>query len=58
MSTRRMFREVVMFLAIVGGAVIGYCAGFNWPEYQLAASMSGMGIFGAFADICIRGDVK
>ena len=58
MSTRRMFREVVMFSSVVGGAVLGYCASANYPEYQLAASMFGMGLLGAFTDICIRGDVK
>lgn len=54
----RFFRDAAMFLATAGGATIGYCAGGSWPEYQLAAAMTGMGLFGAFADICIRGDVK
>jgi len=53
----RFFRDAAMFVATAGGAAVGYCAGVG-SDYQLIMSMVGMGLFGAFADICIRGDVK
>jgi hypothetical protein len=57
MSTRRFFRELVMFIGVVGGAVIGYCAGQTYePSVQTACAFLGMSLGGAFTDICIRGE--
>ena len=53
----RFFRDTAMFVATAGGAAVGYCAGCG-SDYQLITAMAGMGLFGAFADICIRGDVR
>jgi hypothetical protein len=57
MSTRRFFRELVVLLGVVGGAVIGYCAGQTYaPSIQLACAFLGMSLGGAFTDVCIRGE--
>lgn len=56
MSTLRLIREVMMFVAVVGGTAIGYAAshGFNQTT-QVVCSFAGMALFGAFADFCMRG---
>ena len=57
MSTRRFFRELVMFIGVVGGAVIGYCAGQPYePSIQLVCAFLGMALGGAFTEVCIRGE--
>lgn len=58
MSTRRFFRELVVFIGVVGGATIGYCAGQNYeqPSVQTAFAFLGMSLGGIFTDICIRGE--
>jgi hypothetical protein len=56
MSTLRLLREVAMFVAVVGGAALGYAAGQSFESGgQLVCAFVGMGAFGAFADICLRG---
>jgi hypothetical protein len=56
MSTRRFFRELVVFIGVVGGAVIGYCAGQTFePSVQTAFAFLGMSLGGVFTDICIQG---
>lgn len=60
MSTHRLVREIALFVAVAGGAVIGYCAGQYFdPALDSTAravcSFVGFSIFGAFADFCIRG---
>lgn len=56
MSPLRFVREVVMLLAIVGGAAIGFAASVHMSdEMNLTCAFAGMATFGAFADFCIRG---
>lgn len=56
MSWLRFFREAMMLLATAGGAIIGFTATTHMdPAVNVVAAFVGMGLFGAFADICIRG---
>ena len=56
MSPLRFFREIVMFLATVGGAAIGFTATAHMePVVNMTCAFVGMALFGAFADICVRG---
>ena len=57
MSPRRFMLEVLVFGCACAGAVIGYCAGqqFEQPTVQLFLAFLGMGLGGAFTELCIRG---
>lgn len=56
MSTLRLLREATMFVAVVGGAALGYAAGQGFESGgQSACAFIGMGALGAFADMCLRG---
>lgn len=55
MSTRRFFRELAVFLGVVGGTVIGYCAGADFSdELHGVCAFSGMAIGGAIVDLCLH----
>lgn len=56
MSWLRFFREAIMLIATVGGAVIGYSASVHLePAVNMTCAFLGMALLGAFVDICIRG---
>lgn len=56
MSTTRFLREVIILLVTVGGTVIGFTATRHMePTVNIVCAFLGMALFGAFADICIRG---
>lgn len=56
MSTLRIVREATMFIAVISGTAIGYAAGQSFGSTtQFVLSFIGMGVFGAFADFCMRG---
>jgi predicted exporter len=56
MSPLRFFREMALFLATAGGAVIGYAATAHMePTVNLTGAFLGMSLIGMFADFCIRG---
>lgn len=57
MSPRRIFGELALLLGVVGGSIVGYCAGqqFQNPEIQTVCAFAGMALGGAFIDICMRG---
>lgn len=56
MSTLRIIREITMFVAVVSGTAIGYAAGQSFGSTaQFVCAFLGMGVFGAFADFCMRG---
>lgn len=56
MSTLRVLREIIMFVAVTSGAAIGYAAGrgFESPT-NVILPFVGMAVFWGFADFCIRG---
>ena len=56
MSPIRLLREAIMFLAVVGGAGIGFAASSHMsPEMNMTCAFVGMAVFGGFTDFCIRG---
>jgi hypothetical protein len=56
MSPLRFFREMAIFLAAVGGTVIGYAATTQMePAVNMTCAFVGMSLGGAFADFCLRG---
>lgn len=59
MSALRFIREAAMFIATAGGAALGYAAGQSFESGgQIVCAFIGMGAFGAFADMCLRGKQK
>jgi len=55
MSKRRFFRELAVFLGVVGGAVIGYCAGNGLPDsLHVAAAFLGIAVGYAGVDLCLN----
>lgn len=57
MSTLRIIREATLLGAVALGTAIGYAAGQSFGStVQFVLSFLGMGVFGAFADFCMRGD--
>lgn len=56
MSPRRFLVEFLVLLVAAVGACIGYNAGHGYePPTQLVLAFVGMGLGGAFTDICLRG---
>jgi hypothetical protein len=54
--SRRILCEFMVMGCSTAGAVIGYCAASDMaPSVQLALPFLGMALFGAFAEICMRG---
>jgi hypothetical protein len=54
--SRRILREFMVMGCSTAGAVLGYCAATEMePTVQLALPFLGMALFGAFAEICMRG---
>lgn len=60
MSPRRFLIEVCLLGFSAAGAAIGYCAGtkFENPSIQILFAFLGMGLGGAFVELCVRGDSK
>lgn len=59
MSTRRLFGELFIMIGTVGGAWIGYAAGAQFDHaVHLTLAFVGMGLGGAFVDMCLKGDRK
>lgn len=55
MSARRFFRELAVFLGVVGGATIGYCAGIGLPDsLHLTAAFLGLAVGYASVDLCLH----
>jgi hypothetical protein len=55
MSARRFFREVVVFVGVAGGTVIGYCAGAGLPDgLHSACAFGGMALGWAAVDFCLQ----
>jgi hypothetical protein len=56
MSPRRFLVELAVMGGAVGGAVIGFFAGGPYDStVQVSLAFLGMGLGGAFVDICLRG---
>lgn len=56
MSPRRFLVELIIMGGVLGGAIIGFCAGGSYESpVQMSLAFLGMGLGGAFADICLRG---
>jgi hypothetical protein len=56
MSPRRFLVELVVMCGVAGGAAIGFFAGSSCsPTVQMSLAFLGMGLGGAFVDICLRG---
>lgn len=54
--SRRILRECMVMGCSTAGAVLGYFAADGLePTVQLALPFLGMALFGAFAEICMRG---
>lgn len=55
MSKRRFFRELAVFLGVVGGTTIGYCAGSGLSDsLHVAAAFLGLAIGYAGVDLCLN----
>lgn len=56
MSPRRFLVEFLVLAVASVGAIIGYSAGCGQePATQIVLAFVGMGLGGAFTDICLRG---
>lgn len=54
MLPHRLIRELFVLGCTAGGAAIGYGAGIGLePSAHLATAFLGMGLFGAFAELCL-----
>lgn len=51
---RNEISEVIVMLAAIGGAALGFIAGGTNETYQLIYSLAGMGIGGGIADYLLK----
>lgn len=52
--SRRVFGEVVLMLGVIGGTALGFAAGHD-SNTQVLFAFLGMGLGGAFVDMCLKG---
>jgi hypothetical protein len=53
----RFFRQLAMFVGVVGGTLVGYAAGMSCPQdVQLLFSFAGMAAGGGFVHHCLHGE--
>jgi hypothetical protein len=56
MSPRRFLGEAILMLGVASGTLIGFAAGQTIaPQLDMVFAFVGMGLGGAFVDICLRG---
>lgn len=56
MSPRRILGEAMLVLGVLGGTFLGFAAGATFaPQTQMVFAFIGMGLGGAFVDVCLRG---
>lgn len=56
-SSYRMMKEVLIMLSVVGGAAIGWSAGYHFGGHgaaEVIGAFSGWALVGGFADMCLQ----
>lgn len=53
----RFFRQLAMFVGVVGGTLVGYAAGVNYShDVHVLCAFAGMAAGGGFVHYCLHGN--